>query len=134
MTPQLAQFCSSLQLSQFARHRTRLARNSYPDVMSQCHTYLFKYKYFHDFFVLCSTNDHRAVYTLCCPISDRIECRLLAYWPDGHPLYKSNIQRWGSVGFYGICKLMNMNLRVPIMISRLNSALFAAQIFHPLRV
>ena len=30
---------------------------------------------------------------------------------------------------------MNMNLRVPIMISRLNSALFAAaaQIFHPLR-
>ena len=46
MTPQLAQFCSSLQLSQFARHRTRLARNSYPDVMSQCHTYLFKYKYF----------------------------------------------------------------------------------------
>ena len=58
-------------------------------------------------------------------------------WHIGQMATRSTSQiyeRWGSVGFYGICKLMNMNLRVPIMISRLNSALFAAQIFHPLRV
>ena len=57
-------------------------------------------------------------------------------WHIGQMATRSTSQiyeRWCSVGFYGICKLMNMNLRVPIMISRLNSALFAAQIFHPLR-